>query len=103
MAVTVRERERTPLWRNAAFLKWSSQLFVLLVTLGFFVILGRQAFANFSASGTTFDLDFLTDPIGVFLREGIDTEPDSSIRALTVGAMNTLRVAITGIIAATLV
>ncbi len=103
MAVTVRESERTPLWRNAAFLKWASQLSVLVVTLAFFVILGRQAFSNFSASGTTFDLDFLTDPIGVFLREGIDTEPDSSIRALAVGAMNTLRVAITGIIAATII
>jgi general L-amino acid transport system permease protein len=103
MAVTVREHEKTPLWRNAAFLKWSSQLLALVVTLGFFVILGRQAFANFSASGTTFDLDFLTDPIGVFIREGIDTEPDSSIRALAVGAMNTLRVSITGIIAATII
>ena len=102
MAVTVRQQEKTPLWRNAAFLKWSSQLVALAFTLAFFVLLGKQAFANFSASGTTFDLDFLTDPIGVFLREGIDTEPDSSVRALTVGAINTLRVSVTGIIAATI-
>ncbi len=103
MTVSVQQQEKTPLWRNATFLKWAAQLLALAFTIVFFVTLGRQAFANFSASGTTFDLDFLTDPIGVFLREGIDTEPDSSIRALTVGAINTLRVSVTGIIAATII
>ena len=36
------------------------------------------------------------------IREGIDTTPDSGARALLVGMVNTLRVAISGIIAATI-
>ena len=102
MAVAVKQHAKTPLWRNATFLKWLAQLFVLAVTLGLFVILGSQAFENFSQSGVSFGFDWLTDPIGVDIREGIDTSPDSGIRALTVGAINTLRVTFSGIIAATI-
>ena len=54
-------------------------------------------------AGTTFDWDWLTDPSDFLIREGIDLDPDSGIRALTVGAINTLRVAISGIIAATII
>lgn len=101
MTVQVREQQKTPLWRNAAFLKWAVQLFVLAVVIGFFLVLGRRAIDNFNARGTTFDWGWLTDPSDFLIREGIDVDPDSGIRALTVGAINTLRVSITGIIAAT--
>ena len=102
MAVAVKQQTKTPLWRNATFLKWLAQLFVLGATIGLFVLLGSQAFENFSNSGISFGWDWLTDPTGVDIREGIDTSPDSGIRALTVGAINTLRVTISGIIAATI-
>ncbi|MFV9672495.1 MAG: ABC transporter permease subunit [Acidimicrobiia bacterium] len=102
MAVAVKQRAKTPLWRNAMFLKWLAQLFALGATLALFVILGTQAFENFSKSGISFGWDWLTDPVGVNIREGIDTAPDSGIRALTVGAINTLRVTVSGIIAATI-
>ena len=102
MAVAVKQQAKTPLWRNATFLKWLAQLFVLGATMGLFVLLGSQAFENFSQSGVSFGFDWLTDPTGVDIREGIDTSPDSGIRALTVGAINTLRVTFSGIIAATI-
>jgi len=102
VTVQVREQQKTPLWRNAAFLKWTSQLFALGVVVVFLGVLGKQALANFGSSGTTFGWDWLTDPTGILIREGIDTSPDSGARALLVGAVNTLRVSVTGIIAATI-
>ncbi len=103
MTVQVREHVKTPLWRNAAFLKWASQLFSLAVVIAFLGVLGKQAFANFGASGTTFDWGWLTDPASILLREGIDLNPDSWARALVVGSVNTLRITVTGILAATVI
>jgi general L-amino acid transport system permease protein len=75
---------------------------VLAIVIALFVILGTQALDNFSKSGVSFGFKWLTDPVGVNIREGIDTAPDSGIRALAVGALNTLRVTISGIFAATI-
>ncbi len=102
MAVAVKQQEKTPLWRNATFLKWLAQILALVAVIALFVILGMQAFENFSKSGVSFGFKWLTDPTGVDIREGIDTSPDSGIRALSVGAVNTLRVTISGIFAATI-
>ncbi len=102
MTVQVREQQKTPLWRNATFLKWGVQLLVLGLAIGFFALLGKRAVENFNARGATFNWDWLTDPSDFLIFEGIDLDPDSGIRALAVGAMNTLRISITGIIAATI-
>ncbi len=102
MTVQVREQSKTPLWRNGTVLKWTAQLAVLFGVILFFLLLGRRAFDNFAASGTTFNWEWITDPSDFLVREGIDLDPDSGIRAITVGAINTLRVAITGIFAATI-
>lgn len=102
MTVEVEQHQKTPLWRNATFLKWLAQIVVLVAVTAVFVILGSQAFQNFNDSGISFGWQWLSDPFGVNVREGIDTAPDSGVRALVVGAVNTLRVAISGIIAATI-
>ncbi|MEZ5175303.1 MAG: ABC transporter permease subunit [Acidimicrobiia bacterium] len=102
MTVQVRQQQKTPLWRNASFLKWGTQLFVLAITIGFFAVLGNRALTNFTARGTSFHWRWLTAPSDFLIREGIDLDPDSGIRALTVGAINTLRVSIAGIIVATI-
>jgi general L-amino acid transport system permease protein len=102
VTVQVREQTKTPLWRNATVLKWAAQLVVLIGILGLFVIMATQALKNFSASNIAFDWDWLSDPTGVLIREGIDTAPDSGARALLVGIINTLRVAISGIFVATI-
>ena len=102
MTVQVEEHQKTPLWRNVTFLKWLAQIVVLVAVTAVFVILGSQAFQNFNQSGVSFGWSWLSDPFGVNVREGIDTTPDSGVRALIVGAVNTLRVAISGIFAATI-
>ncbi len=102
MTVQVREQTKTPLWRNATFLKWSAQLFVLLLVIGLFALLVSQALTNFAQSDISFGWTWLSSPTGVQLREGIDINPDSGARALLVGIVNTLRVAVSGIFAATI-
>ena len=102
MAVTVRTHERPPLWRDATVLKWTAQV-ALLVALGIvFVTLANQATTNIEARGITFGWDFLDEDPLIPIREGISTQPDSGSRALYTGIVNTLRVAISGIMAATI-
>ena len=101
MTVQVREHQKTPLWRNAAFLKWLVQLVALGAVLAIFLLLANRALANFEARGTDLNWNWLTDPSDFLVFEGIDLDPDSGIRALAVGAINTLRVTFFGIIVAT--
>jgi general L-amino acid transport system permease protein len=102
MTVEVREHQKTPLWRNATVLKWAAQLVVLAGVIALFVTLGSRAAENFEQSDISFSWQWLSDPTGVQIREGIDTTPDSGARALVVGIVNTLRVAVSGIIVATI-
>jgi general L-amino acid transport system permease protein len=102
MTVEVREHQKTPLWRNATVLKWTAQLLVLAAVIALFVTLGSRATQNFEQSDISFGWNWLSDPTGVQVREGIDVNPDSGARALWVGIINTLRVAISGIFVATL-
>ncbi len=102
MTVQVREHQKTPLWRNASVLKWSAQIFVLALVIGIFSILVSQALSNFEASDISFGWTWLSAPTGVQIREGIDILPDSGARALLVGIVNTMRVAVSGIFAATI-
>jgi len=102
VTVQVREQQKTPLWRNATVLKWSAQLFVLFLVIALFAVLASQALSNFANSDISFGWEWLSSPTGVQIREGIDTIPDSGARALLVGIVNTLRVSITGIVAATI-
>ncbi|HHC09281.1 MAG TPA: ABC transporter permease subunit [Actinobacteria bacterium] len=102
VTVEVREQHRTPLWRNATFLKWLAQLGVLAAVVALFAVLGAQALKNFNQSGISFGWKWLSDPPGISIREGIDTLPDSGVRAIVVGMVNTLRVGVSGILAATI-
>ncbi|MEN8040592.1 MAG: ABC transporter permease subunit [Actinomycetota bacterium] len=102
MTVEVRQQTKTPLWRNATVLKWTAQIFALFMAIGFFYILASTAMSNFEKSDISFGWQWLSDPTGVQIREGIDTNPNSGARALLVGIVNTFRVAISGIFAATI-
>jgi len=102
VTVQVREQQKTPLWRNATFLKWTAQIVVLIGVVILFASLGSTALSNFEKSDITFGWQWLSSPTGVQIREGIDILPDSGARALLVGIVNTLRVAFSGIIVATL-
>ncbi len=93
---------RPPLWRNVTFLKWATQIGVLvgLVTLAWILI--GTALRNLEAQGLSLDWDFLTDPVGIRLGEGIFTQPASGLEAFATAIVNMLRVTASGIIAATI-
>ena len=102
MAVTVQTHERPPIWRDATVLKWAAQI-GLLIALGIiFSTLATQASTNIESRGITFGTDWLEDPPLISVREGISLQPDSGRRALYTGIVNSLRVAASGIIFATL-
>jgi general L-amino acid transport system permease protein len=103
VTVEVRQQTKTPLWRNATVLKWAAQLAALAAVIFFFVALASTAFANFEKSDISFGWGWLADPTGVQIREGIDVNPNSGARALLVGMINTFRIAISGIFAATII
>jgi general L-amino acid transport system permease protein len=96
------QHQRVPLWRNVTFLKWAAQITFLVGVLLVFWILGREAATNLEAKGIDVSFDFLGDPPGIALGEGIDVRPATGGRALYVGIVNMLRVTVAGIFAATL-
>ena len=95
--------ERPPLYRDVTVVKWVVQIVALLMTLGALWFLANQAGDNLKASNVPTDYDFLSVNPGIDLSSGIDTDPDTGGRALWVGMVNTLRMAIAGIFVATLI
>jgi general L-amino acid transport system permease protein len=93
---------RPPLWRNVRFLRVLGQaVFVVLL-----VIFLREIFLNleFGVREQNLDLsfDFLQQRAGFDIKEGIDySTSESYFKAFLVGVVNTIRVAVVGIILAT--
>ena len=107
MAVQVDNRppnrqKRVPLYRNVTFLKWAAQVLTLLAVIGLGVLLWTTASANLEERGIDVSFDFLDDPPGIAIREGIDTRPQTGASALYTGIVNMLRVTVAGIFAATI-
>jgi len=94
--------ERPPLYRDVTVVKWVVQIVALLLTLGALWFLANQAGDNLRASNVPTDYDFLSFNPGIDLSSGIDTDPDTGGRALWVGMVNTLRMAVAGILVATI-
>jgi len=93
---------RPPFWRNVTVLKWAAQLITLAGVVGLGYILYTQAASNLEARGINVSFDFLTDPAGIAIAEGIDVRPETSGRALFVGIVNMLRITVAGIFASTI-
>ena len=93
---------RPPFWRNTTFLKWAVQ-FLLLAGLA---LLAFWVYGNFTRQHGTFgdllSFDILRAPAGIQLEEGFNTTPATGAEALLVGLVNTIKVAVTGIAAATI-
>jgi general L-amino acid transport system permease protein len=96
------QQQRVPLWRNVTFLKWAAQVVFLFAVIALFWILGSQAAENLEQRDIDVSFDFLADPPGIALAEGIDVRPATGGRALYVGIVNMLRVTVAGIFAATI-
>ncbi len=104
MAIDVerRPRQRTPLWRNVTVLKWTAQIVFLIGVVSVGYLLYTEAAANLEARSIDVSFDFLADPPGIAIAEGVDTRPTTGARALFVGIVNMLRVTVAGIVAATI-
>ena len=96
------QSERPPFYRDATVVKWLAQVFALALVVFALFFLTTQALENLNRQGIEIRYDFLSIGLGSDLREGIDTNPDTAGRALWAGAVNTIRIAVGGIIAATI-
>jgi len=83
-------------------IKWAAQLSFLFGFLAIAAIVIPQVQDNLSGQNLTFGWDWLKGRLGFLIGEGIDVDPNTGGRTLLVGAVNTLRVTISGIIAATI-
>ena len=96
------QSQRPPFYRDVTVVKWLAQVFTLLLVVFALFFLTTQALENLDRQGIEIKYDFLSIGLGSDLREGIDTDPDTAGRALWAGAVNTLRIAAGGIVAATI-
>ncbi|MYE96008.1 MAG: ABC transporter permease subunit, partial [Acidimicrobiaceae bacterium] len=96
------QSERPPFYRDATIVKWLAQVAALALVVFGLVFFTTQALDNLDRQGIEIRYDFLSIGLGSDLREGIDTDPDTAGRALWVGAVNTIRIAVGGIVAATI-
>jgi general L-amino acid transport system permease protein len=83
-------------------LKWGAQIAALAAVIGLGWLLWSQGASNLKSRGISVSWDFLSDPPGIAIREGIDVRPATGARALFVGIVNMLRISIAGIFAATI-
>ena len=103
MAVTVQKHQRPPFWRNTTILKWVAQITFLFGFIAIVAIVVPQVQDNLAGRDITFGWDWLTSELGFLIREGIDTDPSTGSRTMLVGMVNTLRVTVSGVIAATFI
>jgi general L-amino acid transport system permease protein len=100
---TAASAARPPLWRNVRFLRIVGQA-VFVITL---VIVAREAFLNLEYGVQQQNLDlsfaFLRQRAGFAIKEGIAYSPNESfLSAYLVGVVNTIRIALIGIVLATI-
>ncbi len=92
-------RTQVPFWRNERVLKVLAQ--IAFAALVFALI--SWAMSNYLKRGLTFTFGFLNEEASFDLAEGIEFNPtDSYARAFLVGVVNTLRIALLGIVLSTL-
>jgi general L-amino acid transport system permease protein len=93
-------RQRTPLWRNVRVLRITFQAAFLLGVLFFLFLLFENLTTNLRAQGIRTDFGYLQQPAGFAIADA-DFRPSQSIwDAIKVGAMNTIKVSLLGILLA---
>ncbi len=92
---------KPPFYRDVTIVKWLVQLAVLAAVIFVAWFLANEAGDNIRARGLTSGFEFLSQPAGFQVSDGIDDNPATGGRALWVGMVTTLRLAIAGILSAT--
>ena len=96
------QSQRPPIYRDATIVKWVAQVLALVLVVFMLYFLASQGRGNLEAKGIATGYSFLGGDVGADLGSGIDTNPDTAGRALWAGGVNTIRLAIGGILAATI-
>jgi general L-amino acid transport system permease protein len=92
-----------PFYRNVRVLAWLAQVAFALGVVGLGWLLLTTMLGNLQKQGIPISFAFLPQPAGFGISEGLPFQPSQSyLTAFAVGVVNTLRVAVTGIILATL-
>lgn len=100
----VAARTATPFWRDVRVLRWGGQIISAILILGFLAFLLLNANAAMNARGLGIGFDWLQHSAGFAIEDTpVSFDPaDTFGRALFVGFLNTLRVALIGIVLATI-
>ena len=94
-------RRRTPVWRNVRVLRIAFQALFLLGIAFFIFLLLENLTTNLRVQGIRTDFDYLQQPAGFAIADA-DFRPSQSIwDAIQVGAVNTIKVSLLGILLAT--
>ncbi|MCP4960561.1 MAG: ABC transporter permease subunit [Actinomycetia bacterium] len=93
---------KPPWYRDTTIVKWFAQVAALVLVVGALAFLAIVGGDNLEAKDIATDFDFLNINQGFDISEGIDSDPDTGGRALWVGIVNTLRLAVAGMFVATI-
>lgn len=97
--LTRKSKRLIPFWRDIRVLKivWQVITVALVVAVAFWAI------NNYTRRGQTFSFSFLSEEANFDLAEGLEFHPsDAYARAFLVGLLNTVKVAVTGIVLASI-
>lgn len=96
-------RRGVPLWRDVQVLQWAAQIVSAIIVIGFLAFFASNVLRAAQVRGLSLGYDFLDLTAGFDLPEGIEYTPaDSFGRAFLVGLVNTAKVAMVGIVLATI-
>lgn len=101
--VPVADRTATPFWRDVRVLRWGGQIISAFLILGLLAFLVLNANEAMNARGLGIGFNWLEHSAGFAIEDTpIPFDPaDTFGRALVIGFLNTLRVALIGIVLAT--
>lgn len=98
-----RQPPSIPIWRDTRYIAILLQILFVVGVVVLMSFLCTNLLTGLERSGIPISWRFLQQPAGIAIGEGLNYEPtDSYLQAFFVGLYNTLRVAIVGIILATL-
>ena len=97
-------RKGVPLWRDAVVLQWIAQILSAVIVIGFAIFFVSNVLQAAEARGLSWGYEFLDEAAGFPISESL-LPYDASYpfaRAFVIGLLNTLKVALVGIVFATL-
>jgi general L-amino acid transport system permease protein len=104
LSSSVEYKSEVPIWRDERVLNAAAQIISAILVIGFVIFLIINFFASAKARGLSLGYNFLEEAAGFPITEStIDYDPSYSFGyAFLAGIVNTLRVAILGIVLATI-